>query len=642
MPYTNSASIYFNNDSKNAPSASQYLYNPTPYSNLNISGDFTIEYWMLANTQGNALYPAILAVNQPWAGNSIDVCVSHVFNPGKMFIETQNGFTYSTNSNVCDGVWHNVALVRKANNLSIYVDGTLSGTPQTASSNWLFGNLAIGTVPKDTNINVGYTGYISNFRICNTALYNGNYTRPIYPYTNIIGTLLLLNTLSTNPLLDGSNYNQVFSYSSNSPTVSTTVYPPLIERPPPPPIPYKNAASIYFSNQSNYGPGLSQCIYNNTSYSNLNLSSDFTIEFWMLANIQSYASSAMIIGINQPWTTNSIDLSVTHATINPGKLSLSFYNGVNYTTNSNVCDGVWHNIALVRNSNVLSIYIDGTLTGTRITESSTWNFSKLSIGTIQSDTNTELGYTGYFSNLRICNSALYSANYTAPTNPYTNIPGTLLLLNTFSTNPLLDGSTYNQVFSYSSNSPTVSTTVYPPLVDPPPPPPPPIILCFKEDTKILAMDGYKKIQELKDGDFVKTVSNGYVEIEKIASKLFTHNGDTERIKNQLYICKKDNYSELFEDLVITGCHSILVDEFVDEEQKENVIRINGDTYITDDYYRLPACVDNRAVVYDKTGEYFIYHFALKHKDSFMNYGVYANGLLVESCSMHNLKKQFDI
>ena len=44
MPYTNSASIYFNNDSKNAPSASQYLYNPTPYSNLNISGDFTIEY----------------------------------------------------------------------------------------------------------------------------------------------------------------------------------------------------------------------------------------------------------------------------------------------------------------------------------------------------------------------------------------------------------------------------------------------------------------------------------------------------------------------------------------------------------------------------------------------------------------------
>ena len=90
MPYTNSASIYFNNDSKNAPSASQYLYNPTPYSNLNISGDFTIEYWMLANTQGNALYPAILAVNQPWGGNAIDVCVSHTNNPGKMYISSQN------------------------------------------------------------------------------------------------------------------------------------------------------------------------------------------------------------------------------------------------------------------------------------------------------------------------------------------------------------------------------------------------------------------------------------------------------------------------------------------------------------------------------------------------------------------------
>ena len=33
----------------------------------------------------------------------------------------------------------------------------------------------------------------------------------------------------------------------------------------------------------------------------------------------------------------------------------------------------------------------------------------------------------------------------------------------------------------------------------------------------------------------------------------------------------------------------------------------------------------------------IYHIALEHKDNCMNYGIYANGLLVETCSNKNLK-----
>ena len=33
----------------------------------------------------------------------------------------------------------------------------------------------------------------------------------------------------------------------------------------------------------------------------------------------------------------------------------------------------------------------------------------------------------------------------------------------------------------------------------------------------------------------------------------------------------------------------------------------------------------------------IYHLALKHRDIYMNYGIYANGLLVESCSERNLR-----
>jgi hypothetical protein len=96
---------------------------------------------------------------------------------------------------------------------------------------------------------------------------------------------------------------------------------------------------------------------------------------------------------------------------------------------------------------------------------------------------------------------------------------------------------------------------------------------------------------------------------------------------------------VFEDLVVTGCHSILVKEWSSESEKERAIEANGgNVYITDDYYRLPACADERSRVYEQEGEYTIYHVALEHDNYYMNYGIYANGLLVESCSKRYLNE----
>ena len=93
---------------------------------------------------------------------------------------------------------------------------------------------------------------------------------------------------------------------------------------------------------------------------------------------------------------------------------------------------------------------------------------------------------------------------------------------------------------------------------------------------------------------------------------------------------------MFEDLIITGCHSILVDKFKNDEQMEKVSQMDDGIFITDNKYRLPAVFDENASVYEVPGMYTIYHFALEHEDYFMNYGVYANGLLVETCSERNM------
>jgi protein involved in ribonucleotide reduction len=166
----------------------------------------------------------------------------------------------------------------------------------------------------------------------------------------------------------------------------------------------------------------------------------------------------------------------------------------------------------------------------------------------------------------------------------------------------------------------------------------PDIICFKKDSRILTSKGYRKIQHLKKGDLVKTLNHGFRPIFRIGKKEIYHHPTTERSKEHLYRCSKKNYPDLFEDLVLTGCHSLLVDDYVDELQYRKTIEVNGATYVTEGKYRLPVCADWRASVYETAGKYLVYHIALENESYYGNYGIFANGLLVESTSKRFLEE----
>jgi hypothetical protein len=93
-----------------------------------------------------------------------------------------------------------------------------------------------------------------------------------------------------------------------------------------------------------------------------------------------------------------------------------------------------------------------------------------------------------------------------------------------------------------------------------------------------------------------------------------------------------------EDLIITGHHSILVSNMTDE-QKEQTSKILGKIYVTDNKYRLLAAIDERSEPYEEEGIFNIWHLALENDNINMNYGIYANGLLVETCSINFLKEK---
>lgn len=243
-----------------------------------------------------------------------------------------------------------------------------------------------------------------------------------------------------------------------------------------------------------------------------------------------------------------------------------------------------------------------------------------------------------FYNCTSLKSITISKNVTSFENNeiFLNIPSnanpTPLNAATLYTTPL---NTSNPVYNYFKTNFTGNNQIN--YLDNGPPPPIPIA-CFKENSKILTSKGYTPIQDLIKGDLIKTIKNGYKKIDMIGFREIYHPSSNNRIKEQLYKCSQTHYPEVFEDLIITGCHCILVDEYKNKEQCDKCTEVNGRIFSTDDKWRLPACVDERATVYEKEGNYTIYHLALENDDYFMNYGIYANGLIVETCSKRYLKE----
>lgn len=171
------------------------------------------------------------------------------------------------------------------------------------------------------------------------------------------------------------------------------------------------------------------------------------------------------------------------------------------------------------------------------------------------------------------------------------------------------------------------------------------VVCFLEGTQILCLvDGvetYVPIETMRPGFLVKTSLDGYKKVELIGKGEVENTGDSERIEDRLYKLSPSNYPELKEDLFITGAHSILVDTITDK-QREDLTTQLGRIFVTDKKYRLTAMVDERAEPWSSEGKYTVWHFALEHDNILMNYGVYANGLLVESCSINTMRTKSNL
>jgi len=216
--------------------------------------------------------------------------------------------------------------------------------------------------------------------------------------------------------------------------------------------PADHARSVSFDGSNDY--------INLASSSDLSLDGDFTIEFWFYNDVLNSAGGSVrqpVISNNLTWGNNFAQIQTHHPSYQ-GKILVWDYNSntgdpIVYTSKA-YPSNQWHHVAIVRSSNVWTIYVDGTADGT-VTNSSTFDLSNS--GTLIGHYNSNNHFDGKISNLRVVKgTAVYTSSFNPPTKPLTNITNTKLLCcqnSTANGSTVSPGTIFNNGATASTDSP---------------------------------------------------------------------------------------------------------------------------------------------------------------------------------------------
>jgi len=144
-------------------------------------GSFTIDFWM-KTTNGGRDYLVTKGASGAWSAIELDFRMD-----GSGYIEVQmsddggTGKQLNSTTDVSDGNWHHIALVRLGTRFDIYVDGTSEDTE--TSSLTILNKSTTYAIGADSNGNNNYTGHLDEVRISNVARWDADFTPPTSPYS---------------------------------------------------------------------------------------------------------------------------------------------------------------------------------------------------------------------------------------------------------------------------------------------------------------------------------------------------------------------------------------------------------------------------------------------------------------------------
>lgn len=157
-------------------------------------------------------------------------------------------------------------------------------------------------------------------------------------------------------------------------------------------------------------------------------SGDFTVECFIRTTVQSSGDGIITYATGGGASNTQWGMFTGYA----GATSVDFYlsNGSSYFANTgggNVTDGDWHHVAFCRSGSSGYLFVDGTQVGSTLSLGST-SLSPTSLNLNIGSQDSGYSFNGNISNVRIVKgTALYTANFTAPTSALTAVTNTVLL-----------------------------------------------------------------------------------------------------------------------------------------------------------------------------------------------------------------------
>ena len=390
------------------------------------SGNFTIEFWLYLSTNTAATQGIITKRDfsnigsGTWGirvnGSTNIISWEDLNQLPVVVLNSTSGFS--------DTTWTHFAFVRNGSTLTIYRNGTSVGSG-TFSTNYTTGQpLRFFDWDSGGGNSLSSGSYLDEVRISNIARYTANFIAPTEPFVNDTNTLLLLHG-------DGTNGSTHFRDDNG---VLANRQPKYIAA-------FGNAQVS--TAQSQFG-GASALFDGNGDWLQMDASpdfafgtGDFTLEAWIRIAADSTANNGgtryASIMSNAPAGT-PVDIYewalIGNTTTTGTGLSLVAYIGTGYgdfTSSFAFNKNQWYHVAAVRNAGTLTFYVDGTSIGSGTFTRTLSSPNPMRIGG-QASTGFRHELNGFIDELRMSNTARYTANFTPSTTPFVNDANTRLLI----------------------------------------------------------------------------------------------------------------------------------------------------------------------------------------------------------------------
>jgi hypothetical protein len=372
------------------------------------SNDFTIEGWFYPTATGG--FKTVLGNYQSYNYTATALFASTSANTIKWQFMDNGTYPPSivSSTDVALNAWTFIAVVRKGNALTLYVNGVPENT-RNVSGQFLDGNgpsIWIGTAGDAPNSTQFY-GYIKDLRVTKgIARYESlPFAVPTAPFPDAGPTFdPFRSSVSLLLHMDGSNGSTVFTdSSSNARTITANGNAQI------------STAQSKFGGASGYFDGNGDYLSATQNAAYAFGTGDFTVEAWIYptsfaATYQTIAATRGLAGVSTGWSWSLVS---------NGSLIL-YTNGFAYTgtVTGAVTLNAWSHIAMVRSSGNFQVYVNGTANrSSSVALTNDFTLQTFWAGIIGGDASGE-PFNGYIDELRITKAARYNRNFTPSTTPF--------------------------------------------------------------------------------------------------------------------------------------------------------------------------------------------------------------------------------